>query len=429
MQNQNLNKNLLNWAKDLFPINRSLTGDGNLQTLKYLKKINPLLKIKKTKTGTKCFDWKVPYVWNVKRGMLTDNKNKLICDFKRNNLELIGYSSSIKKEISLKQLKSHLFTLKNQPEAIPYVTSYYKKNWGFCIKYNDYKKLKKNIKYKVQIETKHEKGFMYHGEIFLKGKSKKEILICTYICHPSMANNELSGILASIYLSKILKYKNNYSIRILFIPETIGAINFINKYNKHLKENLITGINLTCVGLNGPYTIISSIKENTYADIICKRIGRTYKNFRILNFLERGSNERQFGCQNLNLPFVTFCRKKFGEYKEYHTSLDNLKILNYKEIINSTIFIKKIIDEINNNEIYIKLKNCEPFFTKYKMIKALGTKKNMQSLSRVHLSNFVAYTCKDLDVKEIQKKCKIKNTKIKKIVQLLSSKKIIKKYI
>ena len=166
---------------------------------------------------------------------------------------------------------------------------------------------------------------MNYAEMLIKGKSKKEILICSYICHPSLANNELSGILAVSALSKILK-NNKYSIRLLLIPETIGAVYYVKKKIDFLKKNLIAGFNLSCVGLDGPYTLISSIKENTYADRIVERVGSKYSNFKKINFMKRGSNERQFGCQNLDLPFVTIVRKKFGEYKEYHTSADNFKL-------------------------------------------------------------------------------------------------------
>jgi len=422
--NKNIKKKLKVWAKDLFPLNRSLTGTGNLETLKYIKKnINSKLQIKKVLSGTKCFDWKIPKEWNVKSAILKCEDGNIIADFSRNNLELMGYSTPVKRWISYKNLQSHLFTIKDKPNAIPYVTSYYKKNWGFCLKYNEYKKLDNKKKYFVEIKSELKNGHMHYGEFYLKGKSKKEILICSYICHPSMANNELSGLLACTLLAALLK-EGKYSIRILLIPETIGAIYFINKNLNHLKKNLIAGFNLTCVGTEGPFTIISSINKNTYADVVSNRVGDQYKKFRTLSFLKRGSNERQFGCQNLNLPFVTFCRKKFDEYKEYHTSLDSLKILKYNEIMKSTDFISKIIKEINENEIYLKNTNCEPFLTKYNLVPTFGTNQN-----RAETENYLAYTNKNLDSKEIAKICGSKLKKLNIIIKKLLKNKIIREHI
>jgi aminopeptidase-like protein len=399
----NLKKKLKKWSEDLFPINRSLTGSGNLTTLKYIKKnINSKLKIKKVASGTRCFDWRIPKEWNVTSAMLKSENGDIIADFSRNNLELMGYSTPVNKWVSYKNLKPHLFTLKKKPNAIPYVTSYYNKNWGFCLKYNKFKKLDKKKKYFVEIKSQIKKGYMHYGEIFIKGKSKKEILITSYICHPSMANNELSGILASSLISKMIR-NNKYSVRILLISETIGAIFFIKKYFKHLKSNLVAGINLTCVGISGPYTIISSINENSYADLITSRIGAQYNSFKKLSFKFRGSNERQFGCQNLGLPFVTFCRKRYGEYKEYHTSLDNLKIINYNEIINSVNFVVKVINEINQNSIFIKKQFCELFLTKYNLISSIGTEANRKIAFRKHLSNYLAYISRSIDLKELAK--------------------------
>ena len=258
--------------------------------------------------------------------------------------------------------------------------------------------------------------------MLIKGKSKKEILICSYICHPSLANNELSGILGICLLSNIIK-KNKYSIRLLLIPETIGAISYIHSKFNHLKKNLVAGFNLSCIGIEGPYNVISSISEQTYADKIVKRIGAKYSNFRKLSFLKRGSNERQFGCQNLNLPFVTITRKKFGEYPEYHTSDDNLKILNINTIIQTVNFIKKIVDEINLNKIFSKKSYCEPFLANSNLINNSGTLKNMSDKKRKDISNFLAYVDKSHDLKSLKQKLKISN--IDQISNLLKRKKFI----
>ena len=419
------NKKLKKWAKELFPLNRSLAGKYNRLTLNYIKKnINKKFQIKSFKSGKKVFSWTIPKEYLVVKASLKDEKGKIICDIKNNNLHVVVNSKPINKWFNYNQIKKKIFFSNKMPNSIPYVTSYYKKDWGFCISKSNFLKLNKKQKYKAQIKSKFISGKMNYAELLIKGKSKKEILICSYICHPSLANNELSGILSIAMLSKILK-KSKYSIRLLLIPETIGAISYINKRIKFLKENLIAGFNITCVGINGPYTLISSIKENTYADRIVMRVGSKYKNFRKLSFMKRGSNERQFGCQNLNLPFVTICRKRFGDYKEYHTSADNLEILNYTTIKETVNFIKKIVFEINRNEIYKKNYFCEPFLSKANLINNFGTLENIKKNNRKSISNFLAYVDKSHDLTSLKKKIKVEN--IKKLAKALEKNKFISK--
>tara|TARA_B100000787_G_scaffold98458_1_gene72608 strand:+ start:5684 stop:6979 length:1296 start_codon:yes stop_codon:yes gene_type:complete len=422
-------KNLEKWAKDLFPLNRSLTGLGNRKTLNYIKKnINKNISIKSVRSNTKVFSWTIPQEWHVNYAKLLDKNKKVISDFKRNNLELLGYSTKIKKKIKYNELKNHLYFNKERPNAIPYVTSYYKKNWGFCIPFNKFKNLKKNDSYYVDISTKLFNGKMNYGEIFIKGQSKKEILICTYICHPSMANNELSGILVASLISTKIK-KTKYSLRIIFIPETIGAIYYIKKNLKHLKKNLVAGFNLSCVGLPGKINIIKTIYENSYVDKVCERLSLRNKDIKLLSFLKRGSNERQFGCQNLYLPFVTICTKRFGDFKEYHTSDDNLDILNFNTIIKVTNFVKKIVKEINENDIYIKNSYCEPFLSGKKIIEPIASIKNQTLSERISMQNFLAYTNKSNDLKSLSKMLAISTKYLKEISNKLLKHKIIKKYI
>ena len=236
---------LIKIASDLFPIYRCLIGPGVNETLKYIKKIHPELNIKKIKSGSKAFDWVVPNEWHVKNAHITDMDGKKIVDLKNNNLHLVGYSIPQQRTLSLKNLNKHLHSLPSQPNAIPYVTSYYKKTWGFCLKHNQRKKLK-NQNYNVFIDSKFKKGFLRYGEIYFRGLSKKEILLSTYICHPSMANNELSGPSIAIKLAEYLKNKKlRYSYRIIFIPETIGSIAYLSRNYKKMKKNIIAGYNLT----------------------------------------------------------------------------------------------------------------------------------------------------------------------------------------
>ena len=419
------NNQIKKWAQDLFPYNRSLAGRYNRLTLKYIKKnINKNFQIKSVKSGTKVFSWTIPKEYSISKAVLKDEDNNIICDIKNNTLHAVGCSTTINRWMNYQELKKNLFFSNKAPNAIPYITSYYKKNWGFCLSKKNFLKLNKHKKYNPQIKSKFINGYMNYAEMLIKGKSKKEILICSYICHPSLANNELSGMLAIGVLSKILK-KSKYSIRLLLIPETIGAIYYIKKRFKFLKENLIAGFNLTCVGIDGPYTLISSIKEDTYADKIVQRVGSKYLNFKKISFMKRGSNERQFGCQNLDLPFVTICRKKFGNYKEYHTSDDNLEILNYKTIIDTANFVKKIVTEIDKNEIYKKNNFCEPFLSKANLSSNFGTLDTMKNNNRRSISNFLAYVGKSDDLTSLSEKLKIKN--IKYLAKILEKNRFISK--
>jgi Uncharacterized protein conserved in bacteria with an aminopeptidase-like domain len=251
---------MLKWAKDLFPICRSLAGPGNRKTLKYFFKLNKEFKIFKFKSGTKVFDWKIPDEWSVKDAFIQHSSGKKFAEFKKNNLHLVGYSIPVKKTISRKDLMQKIYTQKDQPNAIPYVTSYYNKSWGFCISDKEKKKLPSGS-YKVVIDSKIEKGNLEVAEAVIKGKLKKEIFFSSYICHPSMANNELSGpvLLNALMLYVKDKYpKNNYTYKFVLLPETIGSIAYISKFRKILRKNVICGFVLTCVGGERGYSFVNT---------------------------------------------------------------------------------------------------------------------------------------------------------------------------
>lgn len=423
--NRKFNFKIMKWANDLFPICRSLTGEGNRKTLRYIKKINRNFKIKNFKSGEKFYDWKIPLEWKIKNAYIKDKLGLKIIDFKKNNLYVLNYSTPIKKRLNFSRLKKNIFTLKKSPSLIPYATSYYKRRWGFCMEYKKFKNFRNNQKFDVLIDSKHFKGKMDYAELVIKGKSKKTILICSYICHPSLANNELSGPLVLTALSKILK-PSKYTIKLLLIPETIGAIAYIKKNLNFLRQNLVAGINISCVGDKGKFSLISSLSESTYADKISLRILKK-RNFKKYSFLDRGSNERQFGCQNLNLPFVTICRSRFGDYKQYHTSADNLKILSEKNLRESTILIRDIIYEIQKNRIFLKNTTCEPFLTKYNLVNLIGGPKKNRYFQEIQ--NIVAYAGKDFDIKELSIKLKINFKKVLEIIMKLKKIRILKEFL
>ena len=417
---------MMKWAKSLFPINRSITGAGLRQTINYIRgKINKDFQKKRIKSNTKVFDWKIPNEWKITTAHIKYVDGKKVCDFKDNNLHILGYSTKINRILTYKQLKKNIFFSKKNPKAIPYYTSYYKKNWGFCLSYNNFKKLNKNSKYKVVINSTHFKGHLDFTELVIKGKSSKEILIVSYICHPSMANNELSGPLIIMALSKLLR-PMKYTIRLVLIPETIGAIAYIKLNFSRLKKNLIAGFNLTCVGDSGPFTLISSKEGNTYSDKIAKRVlSKTHK-FRVLSFLSRGSNERQFGCQNLGLPFVTICRSRFGDYKQYHSSDDNLKLISENNLKDTLRKMLLIIEEIQKNNIFYKTVNCEPFFSKYNLVRT--TRKTPNS-NENDLFNLSAYVDRNYDEVELAKLLNKSRKHIRNKIKILLRNKIIQEFI
>ena len=376
-------KKYYNIAKiKLFPITRSLTGEGVKKTLNIIQKEFPKFKIKKFKSGTKVFDWNIPEEWNVTDAYVIDKYNNRIIDFKKNNLHLVGYSIPIKKNITKKELFKNLYFLKNQPKAIPYITSYYKRRWGFCISYNEYKILDKRYsssdKFKVVINSSlNKKGNLNYGELILRGKSKKEILISTYICHPSMANNELSGPIVSMGLINYFKNKKlNKTLRFVFIPETIGSISYLSKYIKYLKENVIGGYNLSCIGDERQHSCMFSKYQNSPSD---EAVIEAYKllkikNYKIYSFLKRGSDERQYNSPGIDLKISSIFRTKYGEYPEYHTSLDNFNLVTLKGCVGGFNVARKSI-EILLERVYPKCKiMCEPQMSKRGLYPSLSNK-------------------------------------------------------
>ncbi len=344
-----MKKNLYGLAEYLWPINRSLTGKGNRLTLNILKKINPSLKIKKVKSNTQISDWKIPLEWNVKDAYILNNKNEKIVNFKKNNLHLMSYSIPFEGKLSFKKLEKKIKYIKNKPNTIPYTTSYYKRNWSFNMTYNVFKKMKKNESYFVKIDSKFSNGFMNYGEIYIPGKSKKEILFSTYICHPSMANNELSGPVVSIFLSKwLLRKKNYYSYRFLFIPETIGSIYYINKNIDNLKKNVLSIFNVNCVGDEKNTSLLGTKYGNSSIDRLVKSVLDKNKiNYKKYYWKDRGSDERQYMSPGVDIPTISLMSSKYREYSEYHTSDDNLHFISQKGLRKHFDLYKKIIIEFD----------------------------------------------------------------------------------
>jgi aminopeptidase-like protein len=426
-------KKFYNIAKtQLFPITRSLTGKGVKKTLNIIRKEFRNFKIKRFKSGTKVFDWNIPEEWNVTDAYVIDKYNKKIIDFKKNNLHLVGYSIPVKKNITKKELFKNLYFLKNQPQAIPYITSYYKRRWGFCISYYEYKILDKlyssSDKFKVIINSSLNKtGNLNYGELILKGKSKKEILISTYICHPSMANNELSGPIVSMGLINYFKNKKlKKTLRFIFIPETIGSISYLSKNLKHLKENVIGGYNLSCIGDERQHSCMFSKYKNSPSDeaVIEAYKSLDIRNYKVYPFLKRGSDERQYNSPGIDLKISSIFRTKYGEFPEYHTSLDNFNFVTLKGCIGGFNVARRSI-EILLERIYPKCKiMCEPQMGKRGLYPTLSTK-NENKLIRSY-TNFLQYADGTNSLEKISNLIKLDLKSVKKIYNILNKHKLLK---
>lgn len=387
-------------AKKLFKIPRSITGNGVRETLKILKEICPTMKIVEVPTGIKAFDWKVPKEWNIKDGWIKNSKGEKIIDFKENNLHIMGYSVPIHKKVNLKELLENVYTLPEQPDWIPYVTSFYKERFGFCMSEN----LKNSLiedEYEIFIDSELKKGSLTYGEIIISGKCKQEILLSTYVCHPQMANNELSGPVVAINLAKWLsERKNKYTYRIVFVPETIGSIVYLSKNLKKMKKNTIAGFVLTCLGDNNNYSYLESPYANTLADKVAQNVLKFHApDYKTYLYLRRGSDERQYCSVGVDLPVCSIMRTKYCEYQQYHASADDLSFISSEGLEGSLDVYKKIIIALENNKKYKATCLCEPQLSKHGLFLSNSTKENSSALQNI--LDFLAYANGSSDLIDI----------------------------
>jgi aminopeptidase-like protein len=385
---------MIRWMKHLWSYPRSLTGHGTRKTLDYLQNLNPGLKlnIHSFDSGSKVFDWKIPNEWNIYDAYIEHETGQRFAEFSKNNLHVLGYSDACDKELSLSELQSHIYTQPSQPCDIPYVTSYYKNQWGFCMSENDKNNLPKG-KYRAVIDCKKEPGTMELADLVIKGESNEEIFYSTYICHPSMANNELSGpVLSAALIQYISKAYSNpkYTYRFAFVPETIGAIAYLSKNINKLQKNIICGFNLSCVGDDRAYSHIMSREENTLADNALSSALIGLENVVTYSFLDRGSDERQYCAPGVDLPLCGFCRTKYEKYPEYHTSADNFNVVNANGLDGSLDVMTSIIDALEVG-LYPEAKfKCEPQLGKRNLMPLVSQKNDGNSDWRTRM-DFLAY--------------------------------------
>ncbi len=351
---------MLELGKELFPICRSITGDGFRESLAIVARHMPL-RTTEVASGTRVFDWTVPQEWNIRDAWIKDPDGRKIIDFKENNLHVVSYSEPFRGFLDRESLNEHLFSLEDLPDAIPYVTSYYKRRWGFCTTHRQRMQLTEGD-YEVYIDSELADGGLTYGEAVLDGKSDKVVLISTYLCHPSMANNELSGPIVSSFLYKYLQARSDrrYTYHFVVVPETIGSITFISRNLDYLKNKVICGFNLSCIGDERAYSMVASPSQDTLADKVAHAVLSRRENFVHYSFLDRGSDERQYCAPRVKLPLVTLCRSKFGEYDEYHTSLDNFDLVTENGLGGGLDAAIECIELLENNGCVGTTVNCEP---------------------------------------------------------------------
>ena len=419
-------KEIDEYLKKLFPITRSITGEGNRETLRILQEIIPL-KIGEYPFGQKVYDWTIPKEWSIKDAWIKNSRDERIVDLRNSNLHVVSYSVPINKKMKLDELKDHLYFLEDLPEAIPYRTSYYKEEWGFCLSFNDFKKyFSDDEEYEVVIDSELKDGSLTYGEFIVEGKSKKEILISTYICHPSMVNDNLSGSVMTAFLARQLLQRDlKYSYRFVFIPETIGAVSYCAN-NEDVMKKIDFGLVVTCVGGPGTVGYKESFQENSYLNDLVEEVFKDRdKLYEKYPFSIRGSDERQYSSQGFRINCVSICKDKYHNYKYYHTSLDNLDFVK-PEYINESLGV--YLDLINKLEeqIYYKstISNCEVMLGKYDLYPKLGGshKPKDTDLSELDIILWVLFYCDGINsVNCISKKIGISKDVLSKIAEKLKN--------
>jgi aminopeptidase-like protein len=410
------------FAKELWPINRSITGEGVRETLKKISTHLTKLDIKSVPSGTKVFDWVIPPEWYVREAYIITPDGKKICDYSINNLHLVGYSIPFRGRMKLEELQKHLHSLPEQPNAIPYITSYYEERWGFCLT-QEQRDLLEDGEYEVVVNSKLFEGQLNYGELVLPGESDQEIFLSTYICHPSMANNELSGPTVATYLAKWLSELKlrRYTYRLVFIPETIGSIAYLSKNYINLKKKVVAGFNISCVGDERSYSYLPSRNGNTISDKVAKHVLKwTDPDYVSYLWLNRGSDERQYCAPGIDLPIASILRTKYGQYPEYHTSLDNLDdVVTPKGLDGGYWALRRALELLEKNRVYKIKALCEPQLGKRGLYPNLSTKKTGEKVMKT--LNFLSYCDGEHSLIDIAEKINIPAWDLYELIETLIS--------
>ena len=415
------------WAAKLFPLNRSLTGNGVRLTLEFIKNELPKLQIYEVPSGTQAFDWTVPKEWSISAGWIADLNGRKLVDFESNNLHVMGYSTPIDKVVTRDELEVHLHSLPDQPDAIPYITSYYKENFGFCLTEVQRKSMGEGP-FHIFIDSQLFDGNMTYAELFIPGETEEEILFSTYVCHPSMANNELSGPVVAVALAKHIESLSDrhFSYRFIFTVENIGATYYISRHLAHMRDHVKAGWVLTCIGDDRTFSYVPTRFGQTYTDFISRRVLNDLKvEFKEYKWLDGGSDERRYNSPGVELPIGSLMRTMYGEYPEYHTSLDNLEVISPAGLqggLNLLIDAVQILETNFNWRIKTK---CEPQLGKRGLYPNTSTKSSGAEVR--NLMNVVSFLDGRLSVLEIAEKCEMKYSEVIEILEKLISADLVEK--
>lgn len=416
---------MLQLAEKLFPICRSITGDGVRQTLKILKNEYDSLRIYEVPSGTQVFDWTVPKEWNIRGAYIEDSLGRRIIDFNDNNLHVLGYSVPMDCTMSLEELKKIIYTQPGQPDVIPYVTSYYQERSGFCMSENQKNALREDT-YHCVIDSDLTNGSLTYGEIMIEGETAEEVLLSTYICHPSMANNEVSGPVVTIELAKWIAAlkQRRYTYRILFIPETIGAITYLSRNLDSMKANTAAGFLLSCVGDDRTYSMVETKYGDTLTDRLLKNILQYhFPDYKLYNYLQRGSDERQYNAPGVDLLVCAVCRSKYGEYPEYHTSADDLSLISEEGLQGTFDLMKKCIQALEYNHCYQVNCLCEPQLGKRGLYPTISQKGIYDDVASI--LDFIAYADGHNDLIDISNRIRVPIEVLIPIIEQLMEKELI----
>lgn len=432
--NVNEGQEMYDFVCKILPYCRSLTGEGVRQTLNDLREFitqggGPELQVFEVPSGTKAFDWTVPREWKIREAYIEDEAGNHIIDMKDNNLHVLGYSTPVDKWVSLDELKEHIYTQPDQPDCIPYVTSYYKERFGFCMSENMKDSLPEG-KYHMYIDSELFDGVLNYAEIVIPGETDEEVFFSTYFCHPSMANNECSGPALSGELVKYIMSlpQRRYTYRFVYVPETIGSITYLSQgeHLSKLQKSMVAGFNLSCVGDNRDYSIVESRHANTLADRVLKNVlhYHTDNKYSTYSFLKRGSDERQYNAPGVDLPVVGFCRSKFGEYPEYHTSADDLSLVSPEGLQGAYDVIKQVIDVLEMNQRYQVQVLCEPQLGKRGLYPTTSQKGSYDKVKA--MVDFIAYADGKTDLIDISDKIGVPISELIFVIKELNEAKLIK---
>lgn len=369
----------------LFPIARSLTGPGFRETLEILEEVTGPMERHRFATGERVFDWTIPNEWTLRDAWVKDPGGRKIIDLAESNLHVLGYSTPVHETMALAKLQEHLHSLPGQPDAIPYLTSYYSERWGFCLSQHRRDSLVEG-EYEVCIDSELAPGQVEIAELTLPGESEREVLFSTYCCHPSLANNELSGPVVAAHLARRLRNlgRRRYTYRFLFLPETIGSIAYLSRFGERMRERLLAGYVLTCCGDEGAFTYKRSRRGDSLADRaaehVLERSGRPYD---VVDFFPSGSDERQYCSPGFDLPVGSLMRSMYGSYPEYHTSLDNLDFVSAEGLAGSLELYERIVETIEADDVFLNtMPFCEPQLGSRGLYPTLGSQKSRDDLVR-----------------------------------------------